>query len=158
MTRIVLHEVDLLVEVEGSVTLAEVEAELARRGLTLDVDLEGARGALGVRAWLGRGAPGARGAFVDPADHLLAGLEGALPDGSRLVVRPEPRRAVGPDLVALVTGAGERFVEVERAWLRVFRASAPRPSLPLPSFDLDPPLEPAEAALVEAIARELGAR
>lgn len=154
MTRMVLHEADLLAEVDGAVTLAEVEDELARRSLTLDVGAE--RGELTVRSWLARGAPGARSTFSDPADHLLAGLEGSLPDGSRLVVRPEPRRAVGPDLVALVTGAGERFVVVERVWLRVFRRNALRPALPLPSFELDPPLAPDEAELLDAVARELG--
>ncbi len=149
---ITLHPVDLLVEASGEETLGAIEQVLASSGLTLDVAPE--HGALTVATWLARGAPGARSTFADPADHLLAGLEGTLPDGSLLVVRPEPRRAVGPDLVALALGT-DRFVRVTRAFLRVHRRDALRPALPLPAFELDAPVSEAESRLLAAIAREL---
>lgn len=156
--RVVLHRHDLLVEVDASMSLQSVEHHLAAAGgLTLHVALD-AHGTSSVGDWLARGAPGARSSFADPADHLVAGLEGTLPDGSTLVVHPEPRRAVGPDLVALAVGAEGRFVRVTRAWLRVHEVEAPRPTLPLPELDLDPPISDGERALLEAIARELGAR
>lgn len=156
--RLVLHRHDLLVEVDGGMSLLSVEHHLAAAGgLTLHVALEGSAES-SVADWLARGAPGARSALADPADHLVAGLEGTLPDGRAIVVRPEPRRAVGPDLVALAMGTAGRFVRVTRAWLRVHAVDAPRPTLPLPEVDLDPPLEEGERGLLEAIARELGAR
>jgi alkyldihydroxyacetonephosphate synthase len=145
----------LLVSVAGTATLDAVETELKARALTLGVQLDASNEALPVSEWLARGAPGAPSAFADPADHLVAGLEARLRDGRLLVVRPGPRRAVGPDLIALVVGTGGQLAAVEQAWLRVHRLDANRPSLPLPGTDLDPPLSDAEARLVQAIGREL---
>lgn len=146
----------LLAEVDGSSTLDAVETDLAARGLTMGVALDGERGGWTVARWLGEGAPGAPSSFADPADHLVAGLCAALPDGRRLLVHPCPRRAVGPDLVALAVGTGGRLARVERAWLRVHRREATRPAIPLPGVELDPPVSEAEARLLDAVARELG--
>lgn len=154
MISAVVHETDLLVEATGDTTLDDVERVARASGLTLDVDREGGRGAMTVAAWLAKGAPGARSTFADPADHLLAGLEGTLPDGALLVIRPEPRRAVGPDLVALAMGT-DRFVRVTKAWLRVHRVGETRPAMPLPGVELDPPVSEAEARLLDAIAESL---
>ena len=49
------------------------------------------------------------------------------------------------------SGTGVRFGKVERAWLRVHRRVAMRPSLPLPEIDLDPSLSDGERALLDAI-------
>ncbi|MDB4935362.1 MAG: hypothetical protein JWP87_2334, partial [Labilithrix sp.] len=101
----------LLVGVPASKTLNSLETALAARGFTLGVALDeagppdaktGAAGFITVGDWLAKGAPGAASVFADPADHLVAGLEATLPDGKKLEVRPGPRRAVGPDLTALV--------------------------------------------------------
>ena len=149
-------EKSLLVRVDGSMTLAEVEGVLARSGMTLDV--EGAEGSREtVATWLASGARGARDPWLDPADHLVAGLDLLLHDGLEIVVRPAPRRAVGPDLIALVVGMGERFGKVERAWLRVHPARITRPSVGKLSVERDPLLLPDEARLLEAIATELTA-
>jgi FAD/FMN-containing dehydrogenase len=142
----------LLVKVPGAATLGSVEAALEGSGLTLG---EGLPAELPVGDWLAQGAPGAPSAFADPADHVLAGLEATLLSGQRFVVHPSPRRAVGPDLTALVIGAGERFATVDYVWLRVRLKGSRKPSLPLPNADLDPPVSPAEEALLDAIAREL---
>jgi alkyldihydroxyacetonephosphate synthase len=143
----------LLVEVDGATTLAACEDALARAHLTLglaSIDAEAT-----VASWLARGAPGARDRWEDPADHLIAGLEATLANGKHLAIRPAPRRAVGPDLVALVQGAGGRFARIDRAWLRVHPLGAAR-SRPHPlSWDRDPPLEAGEAALLDAIEHAL---
>ena len=142
----------LLVGVPGAATLGSVEAALASAGLTLGSDLPPE---LPVGEWLAQGAPGAPSVFSDPADHVLAGLEATLVNGQRFTVHPCPRRAVGPDLTALVLGAGERFATVEYAWLRVRLKGSRQPSLPLPAADLDPPVSAEEEALLAAIDREL---
>jgi alkyldihydroxyacetonephosphate synthase len=156
----------LLVFVPASKTLNALETALAARGFTLGVALDqagpanrdtGAAGAITVGEWLAKGAPGAASVFSDPADHLVAGLEATLPDGKRLEVRPGPRRAVGPDLTALVVGTHRRLGTVENAWLRIHRRDARRVSMPLPEgVDLDPPVTEGEARLLDAIERELG--
>jgi alkyldihydroxyacetonephosphate synthase len=141
----------LLAEVDGSLTLARVEAELASHAITLDI--EGARGANEtIASWLARGAQGARDTWLDPADHLVAGLELRLHDGTRVSIRPAPRRAVGPDLMALVVGMGERYAKVERAWLRIHRVGVRRPDVGRLAIDLDPPLQPGETRLLETLA------
>ncbi len=157
-----LDHASMLASVSGEDALDVIEDDLAARGLTLGVDLDaaaeasGGRGAPKVADWLARGARGAPSAFVDPADHLLAGLEARLRNGRMLVVRPCPRRAVGPDLVALIVSAGDRFGRVERAWLRVHRRDAKRPAWTAPpGVDLDPPVSADEARLLEKIERAL---
>ena len=155
----------LLVGVPADRTLDAVETALAARGFTLGVDLEaagprdaeaGSPGAIRVGDWLASGARGAASIFADPADHLIAGLDATLPDGKKLEVRPGPRRAVGPDLTALVLGTQRRLASVDHAWLRIHRRDARRPAMALPAgVDLDPPLSDAEAKLVSAIERAL---
>jgi alkyldihydroxyacetonephosphate synthase len=156
---VTLDRESLLVCVDGGTTLAEVESALAASGMTLDV--AGAKDARdAVATWLASGARGARDAWLDPADHLLAGLDFRLHDGREIHVRPAPRRAVGPDLVALVVGTGERFGKVVRAWLRVHHLGVKRPSAGRLAVDLDPALSPEEDRLLEAMGIELarGAR
>lgn len=148
----------LLVGVPASKKLDALETALAARGFTLGVALDRAGPpTISVGDWLAKGAPGAASVFSDPADHLVAGLEATLPDGERLEVRPGPRRAVGPDLIALAVGTDRRLASIEHAWLRIHRRDARRPAMPLPEgVDLDPPVSAAEARLLDAIAKELG--
>lgn len=151
-SRISVDHESLLVRVEGRVSLHDLERTLGARGLTLGL-LEIPE--MTVDDWLSHGAPGAPSSFFDPTDHLLAGLEATLTNGTPLVVHPSPRRAVGPDLTALFVSGGHRFGRVRHAWLRVHRKDADRVRHPLPAWDLDPPMSPRENALVDAIAAEL---
>jgi alkyldihydroxyacetonephosphate synthase len=146
----------LLVGVPGAATLASVERALAAEGLTLGVPPSD----MAVADWLASGAPGAPSAFTDPADHLVAGITMTQLSGRRVEVRPSPRRAVGPDLLALVVGAGERFATIDHAWIRVHvrrNARSRRAALPIDGLELDPPVSAEEALLLDAIGRELGA-
>lgn len=145
----------LLADLPGDAILRDVETELAAKGLSLGLTEGGSALSMTVAEWLGRGAPGAETPFSDPADHVVAGLVATLPGGRRLEIRPSPRRAVGPDLIALALGTGGELATVERAWIRVHRKGAARPRLPAPAVDLDPPLSEGESRLVAAIAREL---
>jgi alkyldihydroxyacetonephosphate synthase len=152
-----LDRVSLLVEVDASTQLDACEADLCRVGLTLGLELEGPRPppGLAIGPWLARGAPGARDPWADPADHLVAGLTATLRDGRTLSIRPAPRRAVGPDLIALVVGMEERYARVERAWLRVHRLDAPRPQVHPLVAERNPPVSDDERALLESITRAL---
>ena len=119
-----LDRPSLLVHAKGTDRLADLEAELAAAGLTLDLET---MPDLTVAAWLETGAEGARSAWLDPADHLVAGIT-----TSRFSIKPAPRRAVGPDLLSLVLGARGAFVTIESVWLRVHRKDVTRPTS---SFD-----------------------
>ena len=75
----------LLVEVAGDDTLRALEDYLGGHDLTLGVDpIDDTP----VGAWLTKGAPGARDAFVDPADHLIAGITMTLSNGKERPVNP----------------------------------------------------------------------
>ncbi len=120
-----LDPLSLLADVSAAVRLSEVEAWLASSGLTLGVTGANAYEA-SVGSWLGDGAPGARDAWLDPADHLVAGFTARFLGGHDVVVRPAPRRSVGPDLLGLVVGAKAAFAELVRVTLRVHELGAPR--------------------------------
>lgn len=150
---IAVDRTSLLVEVDATLPLGQCEDALRADGLTLGVaPLD--RGAT-VGDWLARGADGAPDPWSDPADHLVAGIEATLKDGRRLSIRPAPRRAVGPDLIALLVGTRGRFATIERAWLRVHHASGERARVHPLAFDRDPPLGEDESRLLDAIEREL---
>lgn len=149
-----LDRVSLLVEVEARTTLGACEEMLAKDGLTLGLS-EATDTALDFGTWLARGAPGARDAWSDPADHLVAGLDVRLAFGERLSIRPAPRRAVGPDLMALVMGLEGRFGKVERAWIRVHRKDAPAPATHPLVADRNPPMTDGERAMFDAIEKAL---
>ena len=152
--RIEIDPTSLLVSTPASCTLDGIETALAARGFTLGVALVG-NSSSAVGDWLAAGAPGAPSMFSDPADHVVAGLLATLPNGKKLEIRPGPRRAVGPDLTALAIGTNHRLATVTHAWLRIHRLDARRPAMQLPDTELDPPVNEGEAALVEAIHREL---
>jgi alkyldihydroxyacetonephosphate synthase len=155
--KVAVDRKSLIADVDGRVTLGEAEAILSTSGLTLDLDPVRGTGQT-VAAWLAAGAPGAREAWLDPADHLVAGCLVRLRDGSRFEVRPAPRRAVGPDLVALVIGMGERFAKVERAWLRVHPVGVRRPNLGTLGVASNPEVSKGEAGLLDAIFARLADR
>jgi alkyldihydroxyacetonephosphate synthase len=155
VSAIVIDGKSLLAEVEGGLTLAEAEASLAREKLTLG--LEGAPMGSTFSEWISAGAPGAPRPWLDPVDHLIAGIAATLPRGERIVMKPAPRRAAGPDLVALFFGTKGRFGAIERVWLRVHPADGGR-AAPHPFTLEEPPASRVEEALFDAIARELGAR
>lgn len=148
-----IDDVSLLVHVDGATTLGALEAALAPKGLTLGVD---GHGDATVAGWLAAGAPGTPSLFHDPADHLVAGITATLVNGERLTIAPAPRRAVGPDLVALIVGGHERFAKVDAVHLRVFRKDTRPVREPLPhGVDLDPPLNAGETKMLDAIAHAL---
>lgn len=150
MTVRSIDRASLLAEVDGTTSMIDVESALLASDLTLDLDapFEGS-----VAAWIAAGAPGSRSPWLDPADHLIAGFVAKLADGRELVLRPAPRRAVGPDLLALIFGTGGRFGEITSAWLRVHPRGVKRPAIPFEHAD--PPVEAGERALWDAIAKAL---
>jgi alkyldihydroxyacetonephosphate synthase len=147
-----LDRESLLVRAAGHLSVPMLEDELRDAGLTLDAEVAGAP-SLG--DWLAQGAPGARDRWIDPADQLLAGLDATMRSGAAVRIRPAPRRAVGPDLTALFVGAGDRFGHVDRAWMRVHRRDAPRPTSAPFRCDRDPAPSEGERALLDAVERAL---
>jgi alkyldihydroxyacetonephosphate synthase len=119
-------DVSLLAHAPGTATLGAVEEAAAARGLSLRV--AGLDPAETVAHFLARGAPGSLDPWLDPVDHFVAGFTAKMTSGADLVVRPGPRRAVGPDLYALFHGQGERAGVLTSAHLRVHRSGLePRP-------------------------------
>jgi alkyldihydroxyacetonephosphate synthase len=144
-----------LVEASGDVRTIDLERSLNDAGFTLDasplVDET-------VSGWLARGAPGSRDPWMDPVDHLLAGLDATLHGGTSLHVRPAPRRAEGPDLTALFLGAHGRFGRIDRAWLRIHGRAVARPCAARFQYDRDPAPNGNESALLDAIDAALKVR
>jgi alkyldihydroxyacetonephosphate synthase len=147
MSLLELDRESLLVHERADAGLADVETAVSREGLTLDVR-DGYAGPIG--AWLAEGAPGARTAWLDPADHLVAGFTAVLPGRPAITIRPAPRRAVGPDLLALVLGIRAPLLSLESVWLRVHRVGVVRPMCEAFDDD-DEPLNDDERALYAAI-------
>jgi alkyldihydroxyacetonephosphate synthase len=155
MMTLTLDATSLLVDVDATMTLGDLESELADRDVTLGLrDLESHR-QMSVATWLGEGAPGSADPWLDPADHLLAGLEMRLSNGAQLAIRSAPRRAVGPDLIALAFGTRGRFGTIVRASLRIQRKGVPRPETEPFTCEHNPPINEGEARLFAAIEREL---
>jgi alkyldihydroxyacetonephosphate synthase len=149
-----LDLVSQLADVPGSTPLLEVEAWLAAQGLTL-----GALGAnvveASIGAWIADGARGARDAWLDPADHLVAGFVAEFRGGHCVVVRPAPRRSVGPDLMGLVTGAAGRFASLSRVWIRVHDLGAPPTTTAPFRGSRDVPVSEGEEKLLAEVAARL---
>ncbi len=146
-------DASLLAHANGRATLGSVEQEARSRGLTLGIaDLDPTEH---VGAFLERGAPGARDPYEDPVDHLVAGFRMRLRSGSELVVRPGPRRAVGPDLYALVHAMNGRVGELLSAHLRVHRLGLEtRPARC--EIDRDPAMGEAESGWVDRVVDAAG--
>ena len=152
-----IDEASLLARVEGDRPLSLIVEELAARGLALLGDVPATHEP--VAEWLARGAPGAPDPFADPVDHWIAGGTVDFAHG-RVVVPPVPRRATGPDFLALAVGAGDAFgARITSAWLRVapLGASDRGPSRDgAYTWNAAEPVDAAEAALVARVSDALG--
>ncbi len=120
-----LDATSLLVLASATARLLDIEAKLNVDGYTLA--LEPLPSDVAIGAWIAAGAPGTPAWWKDPVDHLVAGFDARLLDGREFSIRPAPRRAVGPDLLSLIFGAGDRLLTLQRVWLRVHRIGVPRP-------------------------------
>jgi alkyldihydroxyacetonephosphate synthase len=150
LARIVLDRTSLLADVAGDVPVAELEAWLAARELTLGVTGANVMDA-SLATWIAEGAEGSRDAWLDPADHLVAGFVARFIDGSEVVVRPAPRRSVGPDLFALVVGGRDRFASLSRVWIRVHELGGARAETAPFKGERSPALNPSEERILERI-------
>ncbi len=119
-----LDERSELVHVQAGRTVQALERFLRVRGRTLGLGEPPPDEP--IASWLARGAPGLRSADDDPVAPRLVGLEAVLPDGRWLRVRPAPRRATGPDVMALFVGTGHRFGVVATVHLPCPRRGAAR--------------------------------
>jgi alkyldihydroxyacetonephosphate synthase len=143
----------LLAFVAGDRTLGDIQAEAETRGMSLRID--GLPRGETVRSFIARGCPGAPDPFEDPADHFVAGFSATLREGAFLHVPAGPRKAVGPDLLALFWGAEERAGFVERAVLRLHRSGlSPRPLVA--ELDRAPSVTPAESRWLDDLTRAAG--
>ena len=151
-----IDPISLLATFSGDESLGRAEAKLAAHGLTLglkedfDPDLPIAR-------FVAEGLPGSPDPFGDPVWQSLSGLVARLHSGARLVIRPAPRRAVGPDLSALFVGTRERIGVIERATLCVRRQLAERARVLAFHLEREPDSSAGEHAAWEAIASAVSA-
>lgn len=144
----------LLGTFRGEQNLRTIEEQLGAVGLSLRLEHTDMNQRLA--DWLAAGMPGARDAYADPVEQRVSGLVARLPSGETLGIRPTPRRAVGPDLGALVYGMQGRCMQVEQATLCVWpkQGSVSRelrfdhPRNPQPSSE--------EARLIDAVVDGIG--
>ncbi len=145
----VVDATSCLVRASGKATLGDLERALAPQGLRLGLRDGAPPLDTPVARWIAAGAPGAPDPWHDPADHLVAGFTARLASGGELVVRPAPRRAVGPDLFALFLGAHERAGVITSVDLRAHGRDEAR-ALPT-HLVRDPPAAAAESALFDRV-------
>jgi alkyldihydroxyacetonephosphate synthase len=149
----VLDEKSRLVEVDARLSLGALEAMLSRTGLGLGL-ADGVNGSASIADWVACGFPGAPDSFRDPAAARVTGFE-ASAGGIQAHVRAAPRRATGPDLLALFAGARGAIGSVERVTLAVTpRGTAPPRSQPF-HWDRDPAPSAAEQRAFELIRRAI---
>ncbi|MBK8941929.1 MAG: FAD-binding oxidoreductase [Polyangiaceae bacterium] len=141
-------DASLLVHANGDTQLGAIEDMAHARGYTLGFD--GVDPTTTVATYLASGALGSPDAYADPADHLVAGFTARLASGDELVVRPGPRRAVGPDLYALFHGCGGAVGGVTSAHLRLHRLGMHARALPS-AIDRDPSPAADERELLERL-------
>lgn len=141
-------DMSLLVHSNGETSLGALEDLAMARGMTLGIDSIDRTETLA--SFVARGAPGAPDPFEDPADHLVAGWTATLASGDEVVVHPGPRRAVGPDLFALMLGARGAVGTLTSAHVRVHRSGMRARPLRT-SIERSAALDGAERALLEAL-------
>jgi alkyldihydroxyacetonephosphate synthase len=142
-----------LAEVDAGLSLGAVEALLAGQGLTLGLARD-APWRASVADWIALGFPGARDAWADPVAARVAGFE-ASAGGVHARVRPTPRRATGPDLLAFFAGVRGQIGEVQRVTLCVQARGGPRARSQAFRWPRDPALSSAEAQAFELVRRAL---
>lgn len=137
------------VHTRGDATLGEVQSTLRAAGLSLGLGDGAPPPETTVHAWIGAGAPGSPDPWNDPVDHLVAGYSAELVSGAALNIRPCPRRAVGPDLFALLLGTEGRVARLHSVHLR---APSCRPFEPLPTtLDRSPPIGSSEQLWLDRV-------
>ena len=148
-----LDERSLLADVDAQLSLAAVEALLARANLTLGLD-EGANWSLSIADWIAFGFPSSADPFSDPVLSRVAGFEAKVAS-VQARIRAAPRRATGPDLLSLFAAARGRVGVIERAQLAVSkRGVSPAREQPF-HWDRDPEFSAAEQRAFELVVRAL---
>lgn len=138
--EVTFDDVSLLANTRGDRTLGAIEDEAHARGMTLRIDDLPREES--VASWIARGGPGSSDPFEDPVDHVVAGFSARLTSGAYLHVPEGPRKAVGPDLLALFWGT-DRAGTIDRAVLRLhWKGLVARP-MPC-SVDRNPPANESE--------------
>jgi alkyldihydroxyacetonephosphate synthase len=155
-TAFELDEASLLATFSGELSLERAETLLEGQGLTLGL-ASPPDPSLDIARWIAKGLPGSADPWSDPVAQPIAGLTARLNRGGTLVIRPAPRRAVGPDLLALFAGAGERLGVVRTATLCVRRRGAPSARVLRFAIDRNPPLSDGESRAWERLVSELRA-
>jgi alkyldihydroxyacetonephosphate synthase len=148
-----LDELSRLAEVDAELSLGATQALLERAGLGLGLDAH-TDWSLSVARWVAAGFPGAREAWLDPVATRVTGFE-ATAGGVQARVRAAPRRATGPDLLALFAGAHEAIGKVERVTLAVEPLAASLPRAQAFHWSRDPGLNAGELRAFELVRREL---
>jgi len=150
-----LDRVSQLVEVDAQLSLGGLESLLDRHSLSLGLS-ENAPWTASLSDWISLGFPGARDAWADPVHSLVSGFE-ACASGVEARVRTAPRRATGPDLLALFAGTGNAVGRVERLTLAVSpRGVNPRPMAPF-AWPRESAMNAGETHAFERICRSLSA-
>lgn len=154
MTLLSIDPISLLAYIPAHYTVSEAERRLASAGFTLGLSGMPPE-SLSTGDWVAEGSAGAPDPYLDPADHLVAGLKVSMPDGRKLTLHPHPRRSTGPDLMTLFLGGNHRFGRIDAAWIRVHRTKASRPTTAPFRWPRNPPVSVEEDILLRRLDAEL---
>lgn len=105
------------------------EVEMAAQGAGLSLGLVGEVPATTLASFVAAGLPGLPDPWADPVRGSVCGIEARTVVG-KFRYLPAPRRAVGPNLMALCVGARGAIAEVDAASLPLVRVGARTPGAP----------------------------
>jgi alkyldihydroxyacetonephosphate synthase len=144
-----------LAEVDARLSLGAVQALLSRSGVSLRLAAN-SDWSISIADWVAAGFPGAKDAWADPVATRVAGFE-ATAGAVQARVRAAPRRATGPNLLALFAGARGAIGQLDRAILAVEPINAVPARAQAFDWDRDPPPSAAETRAFELARRSLHA-
>jgi len=118
LRHIKIFKEDLYVEVGAGINGMILETYLNKEGYTLG-HFPQSLYASTVGGWISTKAIGQFSTKYGGIEDMLLGLEAVLPTGEVLLLRPDPRAAIGPDLKKLFIEAEGLFGIVTKAYLKI---------------------------------------
>ncbi len=122
------------VTAQAGITVHQLENYLHEKGFTLGF-VPRSRLLLSLGDYLATSCPSEGSPLYGTILDNCLGLSGVMADRTPFRVRPSPRRAVGPDLMHLLLGAGGRYGVITAACLRVFPLPAVREAVAFATDD-----------------------
>ncbi len=134
--NIEIYPEDMYVEAGAGVNGMALEMFLNRYGFTLGHFPQSLYTST-VGGWISTKAIGQFSVKYGGIEDMLLGLEAVIPPGEHLIIKPDPRAAVGPDLKSLFVESEGLFGIITKAYLKIWPYPEKRILLSYASPDLE---------------------